>query len=72
MYLFESLLEPGLFGNGQGTDCFPAVAKLLQLNFDPGGVIPACLHQLSGRPLQSLHTTGPFSQLFLEDLRNNK
>lgn len=46
--LFEGVLESGLLGDGQGTDRVPAVAELLQLNFDPGGVVAARLHQFSG------------------------
>lgn len=68
-HLFKSLLETGLFRDRQCADRLPAVTELLQLDFDPGGVISARLHEVPGRTFQCLDVTGPFPQLLLKSLR---
>lgn len=67
-HLLVGLLKAGLLGDGQRAHGVPAVAKLLQLHFDPGGVVASRLHELAGRALQCLDAARPLAQLLLEGL----
>lgn len=67
-HLFQGLLEVGLLGHGQRAYRVPAVAKLLQLNFDPRRVVAARLHQLPSGTLQGLNVAGSLAQFLLESL----